>query len=180
MKLPFHLGGFGTVLADPPWHFADQAGRMRCPYPTMRAEEILALPVDTLGSDRSHLYLWTTDSHLELALACVCRWGFEFKACIVWVKTTSDGQRIRFGGGHYVRKAHELCLFAARQRCPVKRHDAPSVIMAPRQEHSRKPIQFHELAESLSPGPRIELFARRARAGWRVWGNEAPATEVAS
>jgi N6-adenosine-specific RNA methylase IME4 len=43
---------------------------------------------------------------------------------------------------------------------------------APRQEHSKKPELFLDLIESMSRPPRLELFARRRRLGWDVWGNE--------
>jgi N6-adenosine-specific RNA methylase IME4 len=43
----------------------------------------------------------------------------------------------------------------------------------PRGEHSAKPEAFLDLVESVSPAPRVELFARRARFGWDYWGNES-------
>ena len=32
---------------------------------------------------------------------------------------------------------------------------------------------FQDVVESVSPGPYLELFARRQRLGWATWGNEA-------
>jgi N6-adenosine-specific RNA methylase IME4 len=47
------------------------------------------------------------------------------------------------------------------------------VINAPRREHSRKPDEAYEMVEAMYPElPKIELFARQARPGWRAWGNE--------
>lgn len=43
--------------------------------------------------------------------------------------------------------------------------------------NSRKPDGFMDMVEQVSPGPYLELFARRARFGWDVWGNEVD-TEV--
>lgn len=43
----------------------------------------------------------------------------------------------------------------------------------PRGAHSAKPEAFLDLVESISPGPRLEMFARRNRLGWDTWGNEA-------
>jgi N6-adenosine-specific RNA methylase IME4 len=43
----------------------------------------------------------------------------------------------------------------------------------PRTAHSAKPEAFLDLVESVSPGPYLELFARRNRLGWDTWGNEA-------
>lgn len=39
--------------------------------------------------------------------------------------------------------------------------------------HSAKPEAFMDMVEQVSPGPRLELFARRQRLGWDTWGNEA-------
>lgn len=44
---------------------------------------------------------------------------------------------------------------------------------APRGRHSEKPELFMDLIEQMSPGPRLEMFARRQRLGWDTWGNEA-------
>jgi N6-adenosine-specific RNA methylase IME4 len=47
--------------------------------------------------------------------------------------------------------------------------------MSPRREHSRKPDEGYEIIEAMYPElPKIELFARSARKGWAMWGNEAP------
>jgi len=43
----------------------------------------------------------------------------------------------------------------------------------PRGKHSAKPEAFLDIVESVSPAPRIELFARRNRLGWETWGNES-------
>lgn len=42
-----------------------------------------------------------------------------------------------------------------------------------RGRHGQKPEAFLDLVESVSPGPYLELFARRNRLGWDTWGNEA-------
>lgn len=43
----------------------------------------------------------------------------------------------------------------------------------PRGQHSEKPEAFLDLVEQVSPGPYLELFARRQRLGWDTWGDEA-------
>lgn len=43
----------------------------------------------------------------------------------------------------------------------------------PRGQHSAKPEAFMDLVEQVSPGPYLELFARRQRLGWDTWGNQA-------
>lgn len=48
----------------------------------------------------------------------------------------------------------------------------------PRKKHSEKPEAFQTVVESVSPGPYLELFARRKRLGWHAWGNEVPCDVV--
>lgn len=195
MTLPTTAGGWGTIVADPPWRFSDVV-RRAVPYPTMSDEEIIRLPVRFVRAPRSHLYLWTTDSHLEVALRAARVWGFEFKHPIVWVKRraemladallrlvrkiASGSVRIRdlfplqIGAGHYYRKAHELCLFCSSGSLVTRAHALPTVLEAPRTEHSAKPEILQTWAEEMSPGPHLEMFARRERPGWTCWGNESP------
>ena len=46
----------------------------------------------------------------------------------------------------------------------------------PRGVHSAKPEAFLDVVESVSPSPRLEMFARRARFGWDYWGDESLGT----
>jgi N6-adenosine-specific RNA methylase IME4 len=46
----------------------------------------------------------------------------------------------------------------------------------PRGKHSAKPEAFLDLVERVSPGPYLEMFARRDRLGWDTWGNESLGT----
>jgi N6-adenosine-specific RNA methylase IME4 len=59
----------------------------------------------------------------------------------------------------------------------MRSHDAEPVetrwFTWPRGVHSAKPDAFLDLVEQVSPGPYLELFARRQRLGWDTWGNEA-------
>lgn len=49
--------------------------------------------------------------------------------------------------------------------------------IAPRSGHSRKPEIFQDMIEKMSPGPYLELFSRRKRPGWTVWGDEIEKSE---
>ena len=72
--LPSVEGGFKTVLADPPWRFANQTGKVAPEhrrldrYDTMDLEEIKALPVSDVTAKDAHLYLWVpkpSSAHLR-------------------------------------------------------------------------------------------------------------------
>ncbi|MEV0534736.1 MT-A70 family methyltransferase [Kitasatospora sp. NPDC050463] len=43
---------------------------------------------------------------------------------------------------------------------------------APLQDLSHKSEEQYAVIERCSPGPYLELFARRRQPGWGVWGNE--------
>ncbi len=196
-ELGFPAGQFGTILADPPWSFYDKGSRIAPDwkesnlYSTMTAREILDLPVDLIAADRAHCYIWTTDSHLQLALNCMQQWGFVYKKTLVWVKRRSavaplackcgdpecfevSNGPLQIGMGHYYRSVKELVLFGTRGKCPAAVHNLPDVFEAQRTQHSVKPDNVHRWAEKLSPGPRIELFARRSQPGWEAWGDQFP------
>jgi N6-adenosine-specific RNA methylase IME4 len=78
--------------------------------------------------------------------------------------------------GYYFKGATEHCLFAVRGKAQTKWRD-PLLTTAwlwPRVgKHSVKPEAFYDLVENVSPGPRVELFARRNRLGWDTWGDQA-------
>lgn len=63
--------GFRTILADPPWtqgmsgQWKKHKAAKKLPYPTMTLDEICGMPVGELAADDCHLWLWTTNSHLE-------------------------------------------------------------------------------------------------------------------
>ena len=113
-----------------------------------------------------HLWLWATNNFLRDGFAVVDALGFRYVANLVWVKD-------RYGLGQYMRGQHELCLFAVRGRAmlPVERR-VSSVVDALRRDHSAKPSGAFAAFEKVSPGPRLEVFARGRRPGWDAWGNE--------
>jgi len=116
------------------------------------------------------LFLWTPPPLLTDAIAIMEAWGFGYVTNAVWVKD-------KIGMGVYLRQQHELLLICKRGNCIVPDPSllSPSVIQAPRRAHSEKPDEAYELIERMYPDlPKIELFARNAREGWAVWGNQAP------
>lgn len=173
-------GRFATLLADPPWQFQNRTGKMApehrrlLRYPTLRLQEILALPVPRLAAARSHLYLWVPNALLSEGLQVMQRWGFTYKTNMVWYKVRKDGGPDGRGVGFYFRNVTELILFGVRGSIRTKKPGRTQVnLFATRKrEHSRKPDEIYDIIEACSPGPYLELFARFARQGWRQWGNE--------
>jgi N6-adenosine-specific RNA methylase IME4 len=173
---------FATVLADPPWRFANRTGKVApehrrlSRYPTLTLDEICALPVADHLAPTAHCYLWVPNALLPDGLAVLAAWGFAYKANLVWHKLRRDGGSDGRGVGFYFRNVTELLLFGTRG--PAARTLAPgrrqvNLIASRKREHSRKPDEQYPLIEACSPGPFLELFGRGLRRDWTVWGNQA-------
>lgn len=174
-------GGFPTILADPPWRFQNRTGKVApehrrlSRYDTMTTEEISGLPLRDVASRNSHLYLWVPNALLGDGLAVMDAWGYTYKSHIVWAKRRKDGGPDGRGVGFYFRNVTELLLFGVRgsMRTLAPGRRQVNMLETRKREHSRKPDEQYDLIEDCSPGPYLEMFARYARPGWSVWGNEA-------
>lgn len=175
-------GLYSTILADPPWRFENRTGKMApehqrlLRYPTMSLEEICEMPVANVAAANSHLYLWVPNALLAEGLEVMRRWGFTYKTNVVWFKVRKDGGPDGRGVGFYFRNVTELVLFGVRgknARTLAPGRSQVNFLATQKREHSRKPDEFYEIVESCSPGPFLEMFARGARPGWDVWGNQA-------
>ena len=159
-------GGFATILVDPPWPL--QSGEKH--YRTMSLARIKALPVGQLAARDAHLWLWTTNALLPKAYEVAEAWGFTVRSPLTWVKF-----RLGLGGRYQLRNATEQLLFCTRGRAPLGSRSQPTWFNAPVTEHSRKPAEQFAIIERVSPGPYLELFARRrpeSNQPWAVWGDQ--------
>lgn len=159
-------GGFATILVDPPW--PAQSGEKH--YRTMSLARIKALPVGSLAARDAHLWLWTTNALLPKAYEVAEAWGFTVRSPLTWVKF-----RLGLGGRYQLRNATEQLLFCTRGRAPLGSRSQPTWFNAPVTEHSRKPAEQFAIIERVSPGPYLELFARRrpeSNQPWAIWGDQ--------
>lgn len=172
---------YRTIVADPPWPIAKTipaGGRRKrsteVPYEMLSCDNIATLPVADLAEDDAHLYLWATRRNFrEGHAANIARaWGFEPVGEIIW------GLRNPGMGTPSLANDHEPVLVAVRGSLPFTA-TRPMGVHFWRQPyargkiHSAKPEGFLDLVEQVSPGPYLELFARRQRLGWDTWGDEA-------
>ena len=182
---------YRTIVADPPWRYkstmpvtGNAPGRTRqrgqsgaaLEYPTMSIEEIMAVPVASMRHpDGAHLYLWTTNTHVEQAWAVARAWGFTPKNLLVWCKRPKG--MIGFGA---FSQSTEFILFAssAKRSIHIGRWPTTWFEWARTLRHSQKPEGLQDIIERVSPGPYMELFARRNRPGWDAWGDELDAPEI--
>lgn len=178
----FGAGKYRTILIDPPWDIQPLAYKesekysVDLPYQTMSIEEIKALPISTLAADTCDLFCWTTQTYLPATFELLKAWGFKYHITLTWDKKTGLSL---FG---FYRQT-EFCIYAYKgklgikrdgQTIPTKIEDIPDLFTEKTKMHSRKPQILYKYIEMKTQFPRLELFARSKRAGWDVWGNQAP------
>lgn len=164
-------GLFQTIVIDPAWDYSEEGdndafGRIKPNYQTMSIDEIEALPIAKIADENCHLYIWVTNRTLQKSFRLMDAWGFRFITCLTWIKP-------HFGVGNYFRSQTEHVLFGVRGSQPLKRHDVGTWFEAPSREHSVKPDEFYKLVETCSYAPYIDIFGRKEREGWTVWGENS-------
>lgn len=193
---------YGLLYVDVPRHFnvrADDTGLGKSPenhYPTMSFDELCALPIDTIAADDCLLIFWSTAASIIDDIEIMAEWGFvalrprtglgklskpnrvalapvgagAYRSMQVWDK-------VRIGLGYWFRDRHEFILIGARGNVvpPAQGDQDESLFAETKGKHSEKPDRVAAMIDRLWPNiPKIELFARQSRAGWDVWGLEAP------
>lgn len=157
---------YSTIMADPPWSRNQTVnfGALKH-YNLMKLEDIKNMPIADLAAKNAHLYLWVPNGLLQDGLDVMKAWGFEFKTIFTWIKP-------KLGLGVYLRNASETVLFGIRGKLPIQFKAQPNWGFFPVQDHSHKPEEQYAIMERCSPGPYLELFARRRQPGWDAWGNQ--------
>lgn len=189
---------YNVIYADPPWR--QKAGRplsggykkengmqvfnpvgnksAELPYKTMTIEEIKSLPIKEIADEDAHLYIWVTNKYLIDVGEVIRAWGFKYSTTLVWCK-----KPIGNGMGGTFRVSTEFLVFATKGRLKSKKSITGTWFEVKRKYingypcHSKKPDFFRDMIDSVSPGSRIELFARESHNGWDAWGNEAPESQ---
>lgn len=167
---------YRTIVADPPWAYKQQVGRIlttaRRPdtrpdaqYSRLTVDVLCEWDVSALAADDAHLYLWVTNPILPDVFPIVKAWGFRYQTMLTWHKLGTLGM------GYAFRGDTEHVLFGVRGTLPIPPANRQrNWFEAAKRRHSVKPALFFDLVEKVSPGPYVELFARQPRLGWDSWG----------
>jgi N6-adenosine-specific RNA methylase IME4 len=165
-------GTFRAIVIDPPWPMPKIEREERpvqddeIDYPTMSLAELAALPVaDLADPDGAHLYLWVTHKFLPTGLELMAEWGFNYQCVMTWRKNVGITPFSWMYDTEHV-------LFGRCGNLPLDRLGLRLSFEAPVAGHSVKPDVFYERVIQASPGARLDMFARRERDGFTVWGNE--------
>lgn len=177
---------YRTVVADPPWPYDEgwpsgwgKPGRYPLPYPSMSVEAIASVPVRSLIEHEGYLFLWATNRYLEDAFYVVREWACVPRTILTWCKPPMGE-----GPGGMFAITSEFVIVAQRigPRSHARGRRTNGIRIPttwfewPRGVHSQKPEALQDLIEQVAPGPYLEIFARRERLGWDVWGNESANT----
>ncbi|WP_212638228.1 MT-A70 family methyltransferase [Agreia sp. VKM Ac-1783] len=159
-----------VCIADPSWR-AGQLGHLgaEAHYDLMTDDDIKAMgpAIEAHMSPDSVCFLWVTNATIKTGHDVLEAWGYKYSGTITWIKA-------RMGLGQPLRNMTEHVLLGIKGRPPKPAFRGQGTwFFAPVQEHSHKPEEFYDIVDRLYPdGDRLELFARRPRHGYHVWGNE--------
>lgn len=175
------MNKYNIIYSDPPWAYRDKrdkhprlCGGASAHYPTMSIQDIKNLPIAQLAANDCILFLWATFPNLQEALDVIKAWGFKYKTLgWSWIKTNKKSGTPFFGIGFYTKSNCEICLIATKGKPKIIDNSISSVLIAPREEHSKKPdIVRDKIVQLCGDLPRVELFARQVTPGWDVFGNQ--------
>ena len=171
---------YGVIAIDVPRRFLTwaESGMDRAAenhYPTETFETIKALKLPAAAS--CVMFYWATFASLDQDIEIIRAMGFTYKSGSGWDKMIG-------GTGYWVISRLELILIATKGDgipAPVPGENFPALFSVRRGAHSEKPDEVYQEIERLFPNvPKLEMFARKARAGWDWHGNEAPPTPEAA
>jgi N6-adenosine-specific RNA methylase IME4 len=189
---------YSCIVADPPWKFGDTLDRkMKCKtkrsavsqYKVMSVNDIMNIDVPSITDPSGCLLvMWVPSSLLLDGLAVMAHWGFKFKGTYIWVKLKKDhatekevNKITRVGMGHMFRQSHEIALIGTKGSPgkKLKNRSQRSVSLALNIGHSIKPGNLQDSIDEMFPGcEKVELFARRSRAGWDVIGDAVTGVDI--
>jgi N6-adenosine-specific RNA methylase IME4 len=174
VEVPEPQQTYETIVLDLPWPMTKierdvRPNQVAFDYPTMSEDELRGFSVvlSKIAADDCHLFVWTTQKFLPLALQLVEHYGFRYVVTMTWHKA---------GGYQPTGLPQYNCEFVvyARKGTPkfVTTQGFYCCFNGARREHSRKPDEFYDMIRLVTSGPRIDVFAREAREGFDQYGNE--------
>lgn len=162
---------YSVIVVDPPWEISKIKRRMypnqqELAYPTLTIEKIKSINISSIADKNAILFLWTIDKYLYSSIEILKSWEFNYHCTMVWNKI--DGMSI-----YGFRRCTEFIIvgFKGHHEAYPKRKNIPTSFSSKSTGHSTKPQKFYRLLKHLK-GNKIDIFSRRKRKGWDVYGNE--------
>lgn len=141
-------------------------------YGTLPVADIIAQKPSI--AEQAHVYIWCLTQHVDWGYDVARAWGATPITLLTWKKPGLGVGRFRCNTEHVlVSRVGDRIGNPFGRGGRYAQATEGTLFEWPRGEHSAKPQQFFDLVERLSPGPRLEMYARAPRPGWAVWGLEA-------
>lgn len=174
-QIPFPNKKYDVIVIDPPWTIKkitrkQRPNQVHMDYPLMSLDEIQAMDIVSLAKEKSYVFLWSVQKYLYQAKPILENWGFNHLLTMSWVKEYGRSSGMALYG---FRWNVEFILVGTKGRFPAlpKQKLVKAGFNAVNEGHSKKPDEFYKMIEHLG-NDKIDLFARKQREGWDVWGNE--------
>lgn len=166
---------YQIIVVDPPWPIKkittkQRHNQVKMDYEVMSLDEIRQFSIENLADEKSYCFLWTTQKYLFQTKDILEGWGFHHLLTMGWKKEYGRSSGMALYG---FRWNLEFILVGTKGKFPAlpKQKLIKASFSAVNQGHSIKPDEFYNAIEHLGQN-RIDLFARKKRNGWDVWGNE--------
>lgn len=166
---------YNLIVVDPPWPIKKVTHKARpkqisMDYKILSLDGIKNLNISSIAMDNSFCFLWTTQKFLFDSKTILESWGFKHLLTMVWEKTYGKSNGMPLFG---FRWNSEFILVGYKGKIPLwpKQKLIPACFQAENVRHSQKPSIFYKMIEHLGD-KRIDIFARKEREGWDVWGDE--------
>jgi site-specific DNA-methyltransferase (adenine-specific) len=171
---------YDIIYADCPWKYNSRAnhktrfrGGADGHYDLMGIADLLQLPVNSISSDNSALFMWATFPMLKEAIEVMEAWGFRYVTqAFTWIKLNPKNKKPFFGVGYYTKSNAEVCLLGIKGKMKPVINTVSSVVIEPRGEHSVKPDCVRDkICDLYGPQNRLEMFGRSSDDRFNVIGN---------
>ena len=174
---------YNTVVIDFAWPISltgrvkrRENRRMELPYKTMTIEEIEEFPLSDFANRGAHVYIWFTNKTMPDFPYLLEKLGVNYHLILPWVKPNFIAPCFAY------QFATEFCIlgFYGKPMLPFNRDSYGKPISKlnwikathEKNNHSAKPSEFYQLIKSMSPGPRIDIFARKRHDGFDAYGDQ--------
>ena len=170
--IPFPDKKYDIIVVDPPWPIKkikrkSRPNQVKMDYSVMSIEEIANLQISNLAADNSWCFLWSIQKFLPTSFDILHNWGFKYQRTLTWDK--QNGMCL-FGFHH--RTEFVLVGYKGKVKMYPKQKAMPTIFAESSWgKHSVKPACFYDMVSKFGDR-RIDIFARKEREGWDVWGDE--------
>lgn len=190
----FPTDKYEIIYIDPPWDYKNQVqtgknkqstGGAETHYPCLKLAQLKTMPIRSIMAPNCLVFMWTSSPHFPQAIELMTSFGFKWATVgFVWYKEKPNP-------GFYTMSETEMCIEGFQQDeedddCffvltgksgtipkPRGTRNERQFLSERRTKHSTKPEEIAARIERMFPNQsKIELFARKPRPGWAVYGNQ--------